>query len=401
MKPNPRLFPAKAQSSVEFLVILAIGLGILAIIISSSQQSLLSSQDTVRLAQAQDASRALAQAADEVYSEGPGSRKQVQVTIPEGVNSTTVSNRTINIRVGIQSGFTDENAQTRAIVVGTIPRQAGTYKLWVAARDDGRVQVGNVALSITPATIFATIYPTNFTQKNIAITNLNTSAALSITINLSRPSSTDVSVNWSDTTNTTKNIALGAGANTTLTINISATASALGSYLDGFVYANASNNETLQTDIAIIVSPVTCTSQSCASLSCYTSPACASFCSGSNCPPSCGGAGGNQSNVSFITIETFHDSALAIPRQAFDPATANITINGLGWNSSLNVTLDVRFPNASTIGSPYPKNVSTNASGYFADEVNPAGLPAGTNYTVRANQNGVARLYSFNITSCS
>ncbi len=401
MQPNSPPTLRRGQSSVELLVILAIGIAVLALVISSTQQNLLSSQDEVRFLQAKNSVRDLVQASNEVFSRGPGSRKQVSITIPEGTNSTSVSNRTIRIRVGIKSGLSDAIEQTdAAIVAGSIPTTAGTHLIWVSAREDGRVAIGNLALLVQPETVYAALFPSNSTQKNITITNSNNTDSLSVTLNLSRPASASVSVNWFDTTDTIKNIVLGAGVNTTLALNISSTQALPGNFLDGFVYANASNSETATNPISIIVSPISCTAQTCGTLSCYTSSSCASFCTGSNCPPSCGG--GTASNISFITVETFKDGALTVPKQIFDFAASNITINGAGWNSSMNVSLDVRFPNASTIGSPYyPKNVSTNASGYFTDEVSPAGLPSGNNYTVRAQQNGATRLYSFNVTACS
>ncbi len=392
----------RAQSAVELLVLTAIGIAVLYVVLSGSQQSIISSEASARFSQAQSSVRDLARAADEVYAEGAGAKKQVRITVPDGTNSTAVQNNAISIRVAMQTGFSDAVAQTQETVIGAIPSIPGTYYLWVSATEDGRVSIGTASLLVTPSTVYATIYPTNFTRQNITITNLNNTDSLSVTLNLSRPASADVSVNWSDTAGTIKNIVLGAGTNTTLTLNISSTTGTTGSFLDGFVYSNASNGETAQNDLAITVSPLTCASQTCAGLSCYTSGNCASFCSGSLCPPSCGGGsctGGG--NVSYITIEMFSDSSLSTPKQIFDFATQNISISGSSWNSSLNVTVDVRFPNASSIGAPYPKNVTPDATGAINDSVSPAGLPVGNNYTVRANQSGLAKLYSFNITGCA
>ncbi|MFA6048331.1 MAG: hypothetical protein WC792_00075 [Candidatus Micrarchaeia archaeon] len=399
----PLLFSAiRAQSSVELLVLFAIGIAALAIIVTSSQTALLSSEDAVRFSQAKSAASSLAQAADEVYSEGPGAKKQVYITVPAGTVSASVQNTSINLRVRIGGGFSDANAQTSETVIGNIPTDPGTYRLWVVATEDGRVSIGTIALSVQPGIIYSTLYPSNFTQQNLTVTNLNNTASLSVTLNLSRPTSTDVSVNWSDTTGTLQNIVLGAGASSTLTLNISSATGTTGSFLDGFIYSNASNLETVQTDIAITVSSTTCGTQSCTTLSCYTLPYCSSYCTGSLCPPSCGtGSCTGGGNVSYITIETFSDSPLATPKQIFDFALQNISITGSSWNSSLNVTVDVRFPNASSIGPPYPKDAAPNGAGTFTDSVSPAGLPSGNNYTVRANQSGIARLYSFNVTGCS
>jgi len=115
----------KAQSGLEYLFLLGIFLVALVPIFVYSIDTVYLS---IRTSQSQEAVQTIATAADNLYKLG-GGKTSIFVTIPSNVNSSTIANKTINLRLNIGSGVGDAFAITEAIVNGTIPTSEGLKKI--------------------------------------------------------------------------------------------------------------------------------------------------------------------------------------------------------------------------------------------------------------------------------
>lgn len=114
----------KGQAAFDYMMIAAFSL---AMIIPVFYYAVTYSTDSITTAQAQDAVNTIAKTADNTYALGEGSLSRTQVTIPSGVQSSSIANNTVLIRLRTTSGVSDIFALTRAPVIGSIPTTAGSY----------------------------------------------------------------------------------------------------------------------------------------------------------------------------------------------------------------------------------------------------------------------------------
>ena len=363
----------KAQTSVETLVVLALALVVLASVVSISQQNIGSGQATLRQAQARQAVQSLATAADEVYAEGPGAKKRVYVTFPEGIQSITINGNLININIQTGDGVSDINAKSNALLVGSLSTTSRSEWVWVTANENGQVAIGAAGLSISPTTAYASLYPSNYSLQNFTITNLAASAA-EITVTVTAPTNQVVGIALLNSTDlsslgTTVTAPLseygGSDYARTFTLNVSSTADALGSYYDGYVTANTST-ESVRMDVSIEVSSL----------------------------PG-GGTVDASNNVSSIVVSTFKEPGRTTPKLIFYQAL-NITLVGTGWTQSASLTLNLTFPNSTSL-SGYPTTFAANSSGGYLRYFNATGLPSGA-YQLITNQSGVTKTSTITLT---
>jgi uncharacterized protein (UPF0333 family) len=351
----------KAQASIELLVMLAIGMVVITIVIFFSQQQLATSTGTLNVQQAQAAVDSLARAVDSVYASGVGSMEQVQITIPEGTISTSVSDKTIGLRMRTASGETDVNARTAANVYGSIPFQPGEYRaqVWVSA-EENRVRIGLQALQVDSLLVVSVFKgnQTQYLQRNVTVLNGGNSS-LQINLSLVWPYS-DVLLNF--TNQSDSYFVLGAGGSKTIGLNITVSSSALGAYA-GSVVASANDGGTASTQVSVSV-----TYQ-------YQMP-----------------------SVAYMNIQTFNDSTYSMEKKIFELPDV-VSINGSSWDPSSSVTLNLTNPSGVTVAG-YPKVVATDSSGKFSDAWNPAGEAAGI-YTLYANDSSATSSTAFSVIECS
>jgi len=129
----------KAQASIEYVLLIGI---LLMIVIPLFYYATEKSSTNIRLSQAEDVVVSLAQAAEQVYALGPGSKVYVWVVIPSGVQSTSVAGSEISLTMGIYGNMSDVTAVTRAPVTGNITTQRGTRKIPVEYLESGIVLIG-------------------------------------------------------------------------------------------------------------------------------------------------------------------------------------------------------------------------------------------------------------------
>ncbi|MBI4448042.1 hypothetical protein HY643_03610 [Candidatus Woesearchaeota archaeon] len=132
--------PKKAQTSIEYMIILGT---ILIIAIPLFYYGLSETTNRIRINQADDAVNTLAKAVDTVHALGSGTKKYVQITIPKGVESTSISEKELSIQIQIFGGKSDISASTKAVLVGNLPTKEGNYLISVEALDSGAVRIGS------------------------------------------------------------------------------------------------------------------------------------------------------------------------------------------------------------------------------------------------------------------
>jgi hypothetical protein len=184
----------RAQSSLEYLVVLAVALLALLVFMSISQSESVNISTTKADTEAKNAAADLGAAAEEVYSQGSGARKRVSVKLP---NTYEYFNS------GVGDGYIRINADGSDYVkaldfelFGSLPQTSGYHEVWVESSGN-RVKVGNALFTTDRAVVNAIIAKNDSRVELIKITNLWTS---DINVNVSSDwSHTDLSMGISDT----------------------------------------------------------------------------------------------------------------------------------------------------------------------------------------------------------
>ncbi len=130
-----------SQVSIEFLIVSALVLLILAPLWMSMLRAIQAQQDDLRVSQARTALQRIVQSADLVYVQGAPASVVVTVYVPSGVsNYSLLSNETVYI-LALGSAHTDVVEPTKTPLSGSLPTTEGTYKLIVKAEATGIVNV--------------------------------------------------------------------------------------------------------------------------------------------------------------------------------------------------------------------------------------------------------------------
>lgn len=126
----------RGQAAVELIVILAMGLIIMLVILKYSQEVSLSSSGRFESTKAKSLINDLADAAELVYQQGFGSRTKLYVMVPDNVQKTNVSGRTISMRLSAGGKDNDVFRNLDFAVTGSIPKGAGNYWIYVESKGD-------------------------------------------------------------------------------------------------------------------------------------------------------------------------------------------------------------------------------------------------------------------------
>lgn len=113
---------AKAQASLEYMIMLAISLTIFSAVIYVTSILITSSSLQVGVDAAQRAVEKLKTAADFVYVHGHPSRTEVNVYIPPNVENVTIldTNNSVVVRVSVGEGYTDIYSVTKGKIRGDL-----------------------------------------------------------------------------------------------------------------------------------------------------------------------------------------------------------------------------------------------------------------------------------------
>jgi len=356
LNPLPK---RKGQSSVELLVIVAIGLSALLAFFALSQDKLAETRTALALAEAKETVELLAKAADTVYSEGVNSTRKVYVTIPEGTNFTrsSISGKTLLLSLRVPGGYTDVSARTEGAVFGSWPIAPGSYYLTVTSYE-GTVGVGTSILQISPTALYVEMRSDSSVQRNVSIVNFG-----------QNPLSVSGTLSWSEIDATFENLTildfpLASGEGKNLTFEINSSFNAIGTF-SGLLELSAGGEE-------------------------YSIPLTVHV-------PGASGASGGTANVSYIVVETFKEASCSTEKLIFE-GPANTTIYGTGW--PIGATLNYGIHNST--GQVASGTAVVNSTGGVSIVWSPAGRPSGTysaNFTDPISSNSMRGAF-FSVGAC-
>jgi uncharacterized protein (UPF0333 family) len=132
----------RSQAALEYLLAVGVLMLFLLPVWLYITSGLNTNACNVRIAQAETAVNKLKEAADSVYVQGYPARIPVMITLPEGVMNSSVSGRSIELKVEAPGTVTDVFAITMANLTGSIPSSQGNHRVAVAAQKDGTVSLG-------------------------------------------------------------------------------------------------------------------------------------------------------------------------------------------------------------------------------------------------------------------
>lgn len=234
---------SKGQSSVEVLVILAVGLVILIAIIAYSNTSLseiqLERQQQIALTSVND----LINAANDVYRQGEGARKRVFFSVPSAIdpNKSGIEGTSIVFNVA----GSDIYAKGDANLVGTIPLKPGEHRVWVEAKE-GYVVFGLEEIYLDKTSLFVHISRGGDKQETITIYNDGDSNA-----------QVSLVKNWGHTHANfdinTASFELAPGSSKTLDINFYSDVFAAGAYPGSLVFTAITPNQTYEIFVPVTI----------------------------------------------------------------------------------------------------------------------------------------------------
>ncbi|MEK6970570.1 MAG: hypothetical protein AABW68_02645 [archaeon] len=236
---------SRAQSSIEVIVILAVGLVILSSLVGFASQQLFILQEQRAVKTAEVSLERIAFSADEVYAQGSGSVRTIQIIWPEGLdtNASVIADHSIRIRTFNRTLI----HSTIPIVVGSLPTRGGYHTLRIEAFD-GFVTIGDVSLSAVPPSIFSSMDRDANTNHSLLIRNTGGDVNLSLT---SEWDHSEIDMNFSPA-----DVNVLADGNTTIDLNFWAGSDAAGAYA-GKVWVRGTYADAVETLLIPLTASVT------------------------------------------------------------------------------------------------------------------------------------------------
>jgi len=124
----------KAQSAVEYVVIVGIALIILIPLWLNVNTQMGIVRTELQSTYAQQAVAKIRGAADAVYVQGQPAQFTILVNFPDNVRNVTVSGNEISMRLTTSAGDTDAVAITLGPVTGNLSTSVGTHRVLVKAQ---------------------------------------------------------------------------------------------------------------------------------------------------------------------------------------------------------------------------------------------------------------------------
>lgn len=123
----------KSQSALEFMIIVAMGMVLIAIGSFFGSDYILSYSDSINGINANQMVTNVVSAANLVYSQGVGAQTKIVVTVPHSIvlNRTYMSGNEINLRLSSAAGPTDVFQNAAVNLTGSIPVVEGMLTLYV------------------------------------------------------------------------------------------------------------------------------------------------------------------------------------------------------------------------------------------------------------------------------
>lgn len=137
----------KAQSSLEYIIMLAISLGVFTAILYVINSLVSSSSSQIGIDSAFRAVEEIKEGVDFIYVHGDPSKTQVNIYIPPNVNNVTIdsasSTREILVRLDVLPAYTDVYTVARANISGDLSKisREGYYLLEVESDGTSKAKI--------------------------------------------------------------------------------------------------------------------------------------------------------------------------------------------------------------------------------------------------------------------
>lgn len=134
---------SKAQSSLEYVIMLAISLGVFTAILYVINTMISGSTSQIGVDSAYRAVEEIKQGVDFTYVHGDPSKTQVTIYIPPNINSISISGKEINLRLDVNPSYTDVYAIARANITGDLSSivHEGYYLLEIESDGFGKSKI--------------------------------------------------------------------------------------------------------------------------------------------------------------------------------------------------------------------------------------------------------------------
>jgi len=126
----------KSQAASEFLIIVSIALTILIPLILLVNQSLMGYRDDTKISLAKEMVNKMGQNSDWVFSQGPPAKVTIEIYVPDGIVSSSLSNKMILYNVKNSAGITDIYYNTVSGMKGSLPEKSGYYFVSLTSYSD-------------------------------------------------------------------------------------------------------------------------------------------------------------------------------------------------------------------------------------------------------------------------
>lgn len=130
----------KSQVSVEYMLVMGFAALMTVPLLLIYYTYSADTTDSVAISQSMQIARKIVDASESVYYLGKPSQTTLKFNFPDRIQSTSLSNMEVMIKVKTQAGVTDIVQVSAVNMSGTLPTSQGIHVLTIKA-DDGFVQI--------------------------------------------------------------------------------------------------------------------------------------------------------------------------------------------------------------------------------------------------------------------
>ena len=130
----------KSQVSVEYMLVMGVAALMTVPLLLIYYTYSADTTDSVAISQSMQIARKIVDASESVYYLGKPSQTTLKFNFPDRIQSTSLSDREVVIKVKTQAGVTDIVQISAVNMSGTLPTSQGIHVLTIKA-DDGFVQI--------------------------------------------------------------------------------------------------------------------------------------------------------------------------------------------------------------------------------------------------------------------
>lgn len=126
----------RGQASAEYLILLSFIMGIVLIVVILFQSYMQETQDSIRLAQADQLAHKIVDTAEKVYYLGEPSKMTIKAHMPGNVKSITLANKEVYFLLGTSQGDNEVGTISKVNITGNLATNEGVYEILVESKGD-------------------------------------------------------------------------------------------------------------------------------------------------------------------------------------------------------------------------------------------------------------------------